>query len=94
VSVTVTPFRSGSSVSLQLHTALVAIVATSIGGVLGVATAGWSNGQLPGEKALGAVGSHPLVMPLFVTSDAYATIRNSLNGFWGRWALLPSPTFS
>jgi iron(III) transport system permease protein len=76
--------RASSSLTLLLHTALVALVATPICGVFGVAGA-WivERTRLPGRRLWALLLVTPLVMPLFVTSYAWANLGGSLQGFLG-----------
>jgi iron(III) transport system permease protein len=73
-----------SSATLLLHTALVALVATPVCGIVGVAT-GWlvERTRLPGRRLWALLLVAPLVVPLFVTSYAYATLGTTTTGFWG-----------
>jgi len=76
--------RATSSLALLLHTALVALVATPICGVIGVATAWFlERTRVPGRRLWSLLVVAPLVVPLFVTSYAYATLGTSLTGFLG-----------
>jgi len=79
-----TSIRASSSATLLLHTALVALVATPICGVFGVATAWFiERTHLPGRRLWALLVVAPLVVPLFVTSYAWATLGSSLQGFLG-----------
>lgn len=79
-----TSIRASSSLTLLLHTALVALVATPICGVFGVGAAWFvERTRLPGRRLWALLVVAPLVMPLFVTSYAYATLGTSLTGFAG-----------
>lgn len=84
VSAAETSIRASSSLTLLLHTALVALVATPICGVFGVGAA-WlvERTRVPGRRLWALLVVAPLVMPLFVTSYAYATLGTSLTGFAG-----------
>lgn len=81
--------RSSSSLVMLLHSTLVATLATPICGVLGVGTA-WlvERTDLPGRRLFALVAIAPLVMPLFVTSYAYAGLGTSLTGFGGSVAIV------
>lgn len=84
VSAAESSIKSSSSLTLLLHTALVAIVATPICGVFGVATAWFiERTWLPGRRVWTLLVVAPLVVPLFVTSYAYATLGTTLTGFFG-----------
>jgi iron(III) transport system permease protein len=79
-----TSIRSSSSLALLAHTALVAGVATPICGVFGVAAAWFLERTcLPARGIWMLLVVAPLVVPLFVTSYAYATLGTSLTGFFG-----------
>ncbi len=84
-----TAVRSSSSLTLLLRTALVAVVATPICGAFGVATA-WcvERTDLPGRRVWTLLLVAPLMVPLFVTSYAYAALGSSLTGFWGATAII------
>lgn len=73
-----------TSLSLIWHTLLVAMIATPVSGALGVATA-WllERTGIPGRRLWAMLVVAPLVVPLFVTSYAWATLSSSLVGFWG-----------
>jgi iron(III) transport system permease protein len=79
-----TVIRSTSSLTLLLHTILVAVVATPLCTIFGVATA-WliERTQLPGKRLWALLVVAPLTVPLFVTSYAWATLGTSLQGFVG-----------
>jgi len=79
-----TALRQSSSLVLLLHTALVAAAATPICGVFGVATAWFvERTRLPFRRMWALLVVAPLMVPLFVTSYAYAALGNSLTGFVG-----------
>jgi iron(III) transport system permease protein len=79
-----TSLRASSSLTLLLHTALVAALATPVCGVFGVATAWFvERTRLPGRRIWALLVVAPLVVPLFVTSYAWANLGTSLQGFWG-----------
>ncbi len=81
--------RASSSLTLLGHTALVALVATPICGVFGVAGAWFvERTRLPGRRLWALLLVAPLVVPLFVTSYAYATLGASLTGFFGSVAII------
>jgi iron(III) transport system permease protein len=88
-SAVATSFRATSSFTLLLHTVLVALVATPVCGVLGVATA-WciERTDLPGRRFWTLLVVAPLTVPLFLTSYAYATVGGWLTGFWGATAII------
>ena len=88
-SAAATSIRASSSLVLLLHTALVALVATPICGVIGVGTA-WliERTQLPLRRLWALLVVAPLVVPLFVTSYAYASLGESLTGYWGSVAII------
>lgn len=80
----VTAIHSTSSLTLLLHTALVAVVATPICGVIGVAGAWFvERTRLPGRRLWALLVVAPLTVPLFVTSYAWATLGAPLQGFLG-----------
>jgi iron(III) transport system permease protein len=84
-----TSLRASSSLRLLGHTALVALVATPICGVFGVAAAWFvERTRLPGRRVWALLLVAPLVVPLFVTSYAYATLGASLTGFFGSVAII------
>ncbi|HXX90911.1 MAG TPA: iron ABC transporter permease [Acidimicrobiales bacterium] len=84
VSAAATSIRASSSLTLLLHTALVAVVATPVCGVIGVAAAWFlERSNVPGRRVWTLLVVAPLVVPLFVTSYAYATLGASLTGFLG-----------
>lgn len=77
-----TSLKASSSLTLLLHTALVAGVATPICGVFGVGAAWFvERTRLPGRRLWAMLTVAPLVVPLFVTSYAWATLGTSLQGF-------------
>jgi iron(III) transport system permease protein len=84
VSAATTAIRSTSSLTLLLHTVLVALVATPICGVIGVATA-WlvERTELPYRKFWALLVVAPITVPLFVTSYAWATLGSPFQGFLG-----------
>jgi iron(III) transport system permease protein len=84
-----TSIRASSSLVLLFHTALVALVATPICGVIGVGTA-WliERTRLPLRRLWALLVVAPLMVPLFVTSYAYASLGESLTGFWGSVAII------
>jgi iron(III) transport system permease protein len=67
-----------------LHTVELAAVVTPACGVLGVAAA-WvvERTRVPGRRVWPLLLVAPLAVPLFVTSYAWATLSESLTGFWG-----------
>jgi iron(III) transport system permease protein len=70
--------------TLLLHSVLVALVAAPLAGVLGVGSAWFiERTSLPGRWLWTLLAVAPLTMPLFVTSYAWATIGNLLQGFLG-----------
>ncbi len=73
-----------SSRTLLVHTALVALVATPICGVIGVAGA-WlvERTDLPGRRVWALLLVAPITVPLFVTSYAWANLGTPLQGFYG-----------
>ncbi len=89
ISAVNTALRASSSLVLLGHTALVALVATPVCGIFGVVTAWFvERTNLPGRKLWALLVVAPLVVPLFVTSYAYANLGTSLNGFWGATAII------
>jgi iron(III) transport system permease protein len=76
--------RASSSLELLLHTALVTLVAAPMCGVIGVGAA-WlvERTRLPLRRTWALLVVAPLMVPLFVTSYAYAALGQSLTGFWG-----------
>ncbi len=76
--------RANSSLTLLLHTVLVAAVATPICGVIGVAGAWFvERTRLPGRWLWALLLVAPLTVPPFVTSYAWATLGVPLQGYWG-----------
>ncbi len=75
---------NATSLSLVWHTVLLALVVTPVCGVLGVSTAWFvERTRLPGRSFWPLLLVAPLVVPLFVTSYAWATLSTDLTGFWG-----------
>jgi iron(III) transport system permease protein len=75
---------ASSSSILLVHTVLLAAVATPIAGVVGVAGAWFvERTRLPGQRVWALLLVAPLTVPLFVTSYAWATLGQPLQGFWG-----------
>ena len=75
---------ASSSSTLLLHTVLLAGVATPAAGVIGVAGAWFvERTRLPGRRIWALLLVAPLTVPLFVTSYAWATLGQPLQGFWG-----------
>ena len=84
--------RSSSSFTLLLHTTLVALASTPICGVLGVATAWFvERTRLPVRRIWAPLIVTPLVVPVFVTSYAWANLGTWAQGFVGALAVV---TFS
>jgi iron(III) transport system permease protein len=76
--------RAPSSLVLLRNTVLVALVATPICGVFGVAGAWFvERTRLPGRWLWALLLVAPLTVPPFVTSYAWATLSVSLQGFLG-----------
>jgi iron(III) transport system permease protein len=76
--------EASSAHILLLHTVLVALVATPITGVIGVAGAWFvERTALPLRRVWALLLVAPLTVPLFVTSYAWASIGFILQGFWG-----------
>ncbi len=76
--------QASSSVTLLTHTVLLALVATPVAGVIGVAGAWFvERTRLPGRRIWAVLLVAPLTVPLFVTSYAWATLGQPLQGFWG-----------
>jgi iron(III) transport system permease protein len=76
--------RASSSASLLVHTVLLAAVATPAAGVIGVAGAWFvERTRLPARQVWALLLVAPLTVPLFVTSYAWATLGQPLQGFWG-----------
>jgi iron(III) transport system permease protein len=69
--------------TLLEHTGELALVATPVSGVLGVSAA-WilERTNMPFRRIWTMLLVAPLVIPLFVTSYAWATVSTSLTGFW------------
>ena len=76
--------RASSTPDLLLHTVLLAAVATPAAAVIGV-TGAWfvERTRLPGRQIWALLLVAPLTVPLFVTSYAWATLGQPLQGFWG-----------
>ena len=81
--------KNSSSLSLLGHTLLVALVATPVCGLLGVAAA-WlvERTRLPARRLWALLLVAPLMVPLFVTSYAWATIGTWLQGFAGATGII------
>lgn len=76
--------RAASSLTLLLHSVLLAAVATPICGVIGVAGAWFvERTRLPGRRVWAILLVAPLTVPLFVTSYAWAGLGAPLRGFLG-----------
>ncbi len=75
---------ASSTPTLLRNTLELAAVVTPVAGILGVATA-WvvERTRVPGRRIWPLLLVAPLVVPLFVTSYAWATLSPSLTGFWG-----------
>lgn len=81
--------KSGSSLTLLGKTALVALVATPLCGFFGVGAAWFiERCLLPGRRVWALLVVSPLMVPLFVTSYAYATLGSWLTGFWGSVSII------
>jgi iron(III) transport system permease protein len=73
-----------TSVSLLLHSVLVALVAAPTCAVVGVGTAWFvERTRVPGRRVWALLLVAPLVVPLFVTSYAWVTLSGALQGFLG-----------
>jgi iron(III) transport system permease protein len=84
-----TSIRTSSSLSLLLHTVLVALAATPVCGLLGVGTAWFvERARLPGRRLWALLVVAPLVVPVFVTSYAWANLGAWLQGFTGAWGVI------
>ena len=84
LSAVTTSLKASSSLTLLLHTALVAAAATPICGVFGVASAWFvERTRLPGRRLWALLMVAPMVVPLFLTSYAWANLGTSLQGFLG-----------
>jgi len=76
--------RAASSLTLLRNSVLVALLATPICGVFGVAGAWFiERTRLPGRWLWALLLVAPLTVPPFVTSYAWATLSVSLQGFFG-----------
>lgn len=84
VSAAVKAIDASSARNLLLHSVLVALVAAPLAGLIGV-TGAWfiERTYIPGRKVWTLLAVAPLTMPLFVTSYAWASIGNLLQGFLG-----------
>ncbi len=84
VSAAVKAIDASSARTLLLHSVLVALVAAPLAGLIGV-TGAWfiERTYLPGRKVWTLLAVAPLTIPLFVTSYAWASIGNLLQGFLG-----------
>jgi iron(III) transport system permease protein len=83
---------SSSTPTLLKNTLLLAVVVTPASGVLGVGAA-WlvERTNVPLRRIWTLLLVAPLAVPLFVTSYAWATLSESLTGFWGATGIV---TFS
>jgi iron(III) transport system permease protein len=89
VSAASTSIRASSSLTLLGHTVLVGLVATPIAGLFGVVGAWFvERTKLPGRRLWALLLVAPLMVPLFVTSYAYATLGTSLTGYFGAVAII------
>ncbi|HEY2631950.1 MAG TPA: iron ABC transporter permease [Solirubrobacteraceae bacterium] len=78
-----------SAKELLSHSVLVAAIATPVAGVLGVASAWFvERTNLPARKLWGLLLVAPLMVPLFVTSYAWATLDSSLQGLVGATGII------
>jgi iron(III) transport system permease protein len=76
--------RASSTMTLLLHTVLLAVAATPVAGVIGVAGAWFvERTRLPFRRLWAVLLVAPLTVPLFVTSYAWANMGRPLQGFWG-----------
>jgi iron(III) transport system permease protein len=84
VSAAVKAIDASSARTLLLHSVLVAAVAAPLAGLIGV-TGAWfiERTNLPGRRVWTLLAVAPLTIPLFVTSYAWASIGNLLQGFLG-----------
>jgi iron(III) transport system permease protein len=81
--------EASSSLTLLRNTVLVALVATPICGVIGVAGAWFvERTRLPGRWLWALLLVAPLTVPPFVTSYAWATLSVSLQGFLGATGII------
>ena len=84
--------RSSSSITLLLHTVAVASAALPLCAVLGVGAAWFTERtRLPARRLWQMLVVAPLVVPVFVTSYAWANLGPAFQGFLGAWAVV---TFS
>jgi iron(III) transport system permease protein len=83
---------ANSTPTLLEHTLLLTVVVTPASGILGVAGA-WlvERTNVPGRRIWTLLLVAPLAVPLFITSYAWATLSESLTGFWGATGIV---TFS
>jgi iron(III) transport system permease protein len=81
--------EASSAEELLQHTVLVAVIATPLCGVLGVACAWFvERTRLPGRRVWALLLVAPLTIPLFVTSYAWATLSTSLQGLVGATGII------
>ena len=83
-----------ATLGLLLRTVGVALVATPLAGLFGLGSA-WliERTRLPGRRIWTVLVVAPMVVPVFVTSYAYAGLSSSLQGFWGAVAILTFPYY-
>jgi iron(III) transport system permease protein len=87
-----TSLRSPSSVTLLLHTVGVTVAAMPACALLGVSAAWFTERtRLPGRILWQTLTVAPLVVPVFVTSYAWANLGSWSQGFLGAWGVV---TFS
>src|SRR5207245_6982974 len=76
--------RASSTPTLLVHTVLLAAATTPACGIIGVSGAWFvERTRLPGRRVWALLLVAPLTVPLFVTSYAWATLGQPLQGFWG-----------
>jgi iron(III) transport system permease protein len=84
-----TALRAHSTGRLLLHSLEVAVVATPVATVIGVAAAWFvERTRLPLRWLWAVLLVAPLTIPPFVTSYAWASLGTSLQGFWGASGLI------
>ncbi len=87
-----TSIRSSSALTLLMHTVGVALAATPVCAILGVGAAWFTERtRLPLRILWQTLMVAPLVVPIFVTSYAWANLGSWSQGFLGAWGVV---TFS
>jgi iron(III) transport system permease protein len=82
-------FQGTDLASLLLRTVTVAVVATPVCGIFGVAGAWFvERTQLPGGRIWALLLVAPITIPVFVTSYAWSALGTEFQGFFGAFCIL------